>query len=132
MKGLILDTSMAMEWFAQDGLPEALAKRSLLDDHVALVPHLWRFEVTSVVSRWRRQGKISEADATWLIRELMQLPFAIVDEGDPETIVNLALAHDLSTYDATYLHVAMTTGEPLATLDRQLQRAAKAVGVACL
>lgn len=49
-----------------------------------------------------------------------------------QSIVTLALAHDLSTYDATYLHVAMTTGEPLATLDRQLQRAAASVGVACL
>lgn len=132
MKGLVLDTSMAMEWFADDGLPEAVAKRALLDNHVVLVPHLWRFEVTSVVSRWRRQGRINEADATWLLGELMQLPFAIVDEGDPEAIVQVALTHELSTYDATYLHVAMTTGEPLATLDRGLLRAADAVGVACL
>ena len=132
MKGFILDTSMAMEWFADDGLPEALARRTLLDDHVALVPHLWRFEVISVVARWRRQGKISEADAAWLLGELMALPFAIVEEGDPEAIVTLALAHDLSTYDATYLHVAMISGEPLATLDRRLQEAAAAVGVTCL
>jgi predicted nucleic acid-binding protein len=62
----------------------------------------------------------------------MTIPFAIVDEGDPETIVNLALHHGLTTYDATYLHLAMTTGEPLATLDLQLQRAAEAVGVTCL
>lgn len=132
MNGLILDTSMAMEWFAIDALPEALKKRSLLDDHFVLVPHLWRFEVSNVVWRWRRQEKITQAGATWLLGELMRLPFAVVEEGDPETIVNLALAHDLSTYDATYLHVAMTTGEPLATLDRQLQRAAESVGVACL
>jgi predicted nucleic acid-binding protein len=62
----------------------------------------------------------------------MQVPFAIVEEGDPEAIVNLALAHDLSAYDATYLQVAMISGEPLATLDRRLQEAAVAVGVTCL
>lgn len=132
MKGIVLDTSMAMEWFAVDAHPDALARRALLDDHVVLVPHIWRFEVTSVVSRWRRQGKITEATSAWLLGELMSLPFAIVDEGDPEAIVALALAHDLSTYDATYLHVAMTTGEPLATLDRRLVSAAGSVGVHCL
>lgn len=132
MKGFILDTSMAMEWFADAPAPGALERRSLLDDHVALVPHLWRFEVMNVVNIWRRRQIVSEAEGAWILREAMQVPFAIVDEGDPETIVTLALAHDLSTYDATYLHVAMTTGEPLATLDRGLQRAAESVGVACL
>lgn len=132
MRGLILDTSLAVEWFAADAGPEALGKRDLLDDHVVLVPHLWRFEVASVLTRWRKQGKISEAESVYLLKELMLLPFAIVDEGDLEAVMVLALTHDLSTYDATYLHVAMTTGEPLATLDRGLIRAAESVGVTCL
>lgn len=132
MKGLILDASMAMEWFAEEPAPTALDKRSLLDDHVALVPHLWRFEVMNVVNVWRRHNALTEAEGAWLLREVMALPFAVVDEGDPEAIVALALRHHLTTYDATYLHVAMTTGEPLATLDQKLRRAAESVGVHCL
>ncbi len=132
MKGLILDASMAMEWFTEEPAPTALDKRALLDDHVALVPHHWRFEVLSVVSVWRRHNALTEAEGAWLLREAMALPFAVVDEGDPEVIVSLALTHRLTTYDATYLHVAMTTGEPLATLDRRLLEAAEAVGVHCL
>ncbi len=132
MKGLILDASMAMEWFAEDVKPEALAVRNLLDDHVVLVPHLWRFEVMNVVNVWRRHNALTEAEGAWLLREVMALPFAVVDEGDPEAIVALAVTHHLTTYDATYLHVAMTTGEPLATLDRKLRRAAESVGVPCL
>jgi predicted nucleic acid-binding protein len=132
VKGLILDASMTMEWFADEPSLAALEKRSLLDDHVALVPHLWRFEVMNVVNSWRRRRIVSEAEGAWILRVAMQVPFAIVEEGDPEAIVNLALAHDLSAYDATYLHVAMISGEPLATLDRRLQEAAVAVGVTCL
>ncbi len=132
MKGFILDASMAMEWFADEPAAGALERRTLLDDHVALVPHLWRFEVMNVVNLWRRRRIVTEAEGSVLLRDLMALPFAILEEGDPEAIVNLALAHDLSTYDATYLHLAMISGEPLATLDRQLQQAAESVGVTCL
>jgi len=132
VKGLILDASMAMEWFTESPSPGALERRSLLDHHVALVPHLWRFEVMNVVNTWRRRGFLSEAEGSLILREVMTIPLAVVDEGDPETIVKLALDHDLTTYDATYLHVAMATGEPLATLDKALIRAAGAVGVSCL
>ena len=132
MRGFILDASMAMEWFADEPSAGALEKRTLLDDHVALVPHLWRFEVMNVVNIWRRRRIITEAEGSVILGEVMALPFATVEEGDPEAIVALALAHDLSTYDATYLHVAMISGEPLATLDRRLQEAAAAVGVTCL
>ncbi len=132
MKGFILDASMAMEWFTDEPAAGALERRTLLDDHVALVPHLWRFEVMNVVNIWRQRRIITEAEGSVILGELMELPFAIVEEGDPEAIVNLALAHDLSAHDATYLHVAMISGEPLATLDTQLQKAAAAVGVTCL
>lgn len=40
-----------------------------------------------------------------------------------------AYAHDLTAYDTTYLLLAKDRGLPLATLDRQLARAAVASGV---
>ncbi len=132
MKGFILDASLALEWFSEGASREALAKRSLLDDHVALVPHLWRFEVTNVIASWRKHGKISAADSTWTLHEILQIPSAIVDEGSADSIVSLALEYNLSAYDSTYLNVAMITGEPLATLDRSLISAAKKAGVHCL
>jgi predicted nucleic acid-binding protein len=45
-------------------------------------------------------------------------------------ILSLARAQELSAYDAAYLHVAITHGLPLATLDEALRRAAAACGVA--
>jgi len=40
-----------------------------------------------------------------------------------------ALAHGLTSYDVTYLLLARDRGLPLATLDRNLARAAKVQGV---
>ncbi len=132
MKTFVLDASLALEWFAAGASTEVLAKRSLLDDHVAVVPTLWRFEVMNAVTTWRRRGDISHADCAVLLHDIMQIPFGTVDEGDPELVVSLASAHGLSAYDATYLRVAMITGDPLATLDAALKRVANEVGVTCL
>ncbi len=132
MKSFILDASLALEWFSTDAAPEVLARRSLLDDHVALVPTLWRFDVMNAVTTWQRRGDISHADCAVLLHDIMQLPFGTVDEGDPELVVSLAATHGLSAYDATYLRVAMVTGDPLATLDGSMKKVANAVGVTCL
>ena len=42
--------------------------------------------------------------------------------------LGLARAHDLSTYDAAYLELALRQGLPLATLDEPLRDALRAVG----
>lgn len=44
----------------------------------------------------------------------------------------LARAHQLSSYDASYLELAMRLGLPLATLDKDLAKAATSVGVPLL
>jgi predicted nucleic acid-binding protein len=41
----------------------------------------------------------------------------------------LARRHKLSAYDASYLELAIRLGVPLATLDVDLQKAAKKAGV---
>jgi predicted nucleic acid-binding protein len=50
------------------------------------------------------------------------------------TITTLALGrrHHLSSYDAAYLELAMRLGLPLATLDKNLRKAAQAEGIAVL
>ena len=132
MKGFVLDASLALEWFSAEASGAALEKRSLLDNRVAVVPALWRYEVMSAITRWQRQSKVTAAEAALLLSNALQLPFAVVEEGSPDSVVEAAIAHGLSAYDATYLRAAMVTGEPLATLDTSLIRAAAAVGVECL
>jgi predicted nucleic acid-binding protein len=71
----------------------------------------------------------SEAEAR---NTLIALPI-VVDPVDRrrafEDIPRLARAHGLTTYDASYLEVAVRLGIPLATLDRTLAKAAADEGV---
>ena len=50
----------------------------------------------------------------------------------PQRAVDLARAHRLTVYDALYLETAIRRGLPLATLDRDLRKAARAAGVEVL
>ena len=47
-----------------------------------------------------------------------------------QSVMALSLAHNLSAYDASYLHVALSESLPLATLDSRLREAAEAAGCA--
>ena len=45
------------------------------------------------------------------------------------SLSTLARPHQLTAYDAVYLDLAITRGVPLYTLDKNLQQAAKKLGV---
>ena len=63
---------------------------------------------------------------------LSSLPIAIDDETAERAfpaIIGLAPGHGLTSYDAAYLDLAVRRGLPLASLDRDLRKAAQAVGV---
>lgn len=132
MKAFVLDASLTMEWFSSGASVDAVAKRGLFEDRVAVVPHLWRFEVMNVLATWRHRGDITSAQGTRILNSALTLPYAVIDEGSAEAVVELAKAHGLSAYDATYLRVAIVTGEPLASLDQKLINAAGKEGIECL
>jgi predicted nucleic acid-binding protein len=46
-----------------------------------------------------------------------------------DSVTNLAIRYDISVYDASYLELAIRDGLPLATLDKELARAAQEAGV---
>jgi predicted nucleic acid-binding protein len=56
-----------------------------------------------------------------------ELPISVENESPEKTmkeLLGLARAHHLSSYDASYLELAMRKGLPLATLDDKLRKAA--------
>ena len=98
-----------------------------LIDGEALVPGIWPLEVANVLLVAERNQRLGEADSTRFVSLLRQLP-VIVETEAPERVMGeiLALAreHRLSSYDASYLDLAMRSGLPIATLDKTLKRAA--------
>ena len=106
-----------------------MRKRSLCDERVALVPTIWRPEIVNFVARQQMKGRITAAQAAEMLHQIIQLPMGVVDDPTPAELLALSTRFQLTAYDALYLHAAMVSGEPLATLNAGFARAAGAAGV---
>ena len=132
----VVDNSIVMSWCFQDETNQySDAVLGSLSEATALVPSIWPLEVINVLLVAERRKRISEADSVRFTTLLSQLPI-VVEYERPEQIMKdiLALARvkKLSSYDASYLDLAMRKGLPLATLDKGLKQAAIAVDVKIL
>ncbi len=130
----VLDASATLAWaFDEDGFGEVLG--GLIRDSTPVVPWLWRLEVTNAILVKERRKILSPADGTRLLGLLDELGVEVVGEPVTRTLAalaELARAHDLSSYDATYLELAIALEAPLLTTDVALRRASIACGVALL
>ena len=135
----VLDNSVTMRWFFGDGKPAELRYAGLVLDSLnrasAVVPVTWGLEVANVIARAEAKAIVTEARS----RTFLELLEGINIEVDQATFsrslsdtLQLARRYRLSAYDASYLELALRRSLPLATLDEDLQKAAKNAGVARL
>ncbi len=125
----VIDNSVVMSWCFQDE-----ASRSAdfildrLEEATAFVPSIWPLEVGNVLLVAERHQRLGEGDSARFLALLSELPIRI-DQESPERmfkeILALARRQNLSSYDASYLDLAMRKGLPLATFDKRLLAAAK-------
>jgi len=131
--GFVLDTSVTMSWcFEDEANAYADAVLESLIHVKALAPAAWPLEISNVLAVAERCGRIDKAGSVRFINLLMQLPIMVEVETPQRVfgeILTLAREYHLSSYDASYLDLAMREGIPLATQDRRLQAAAKQTGV---
>ncbi len=132
----VIDNSVVMTWCFND--EDSQYTDSILNklvDATAFVPSIWPLEVTNVLLVAERKKRLGEADSTRFMALLTELPI-IVDQEPPERMIKeifaLARKHNLSSYDASYLDLAMRKGLPIATLDKNLLAAAKRSKVSIL
>jgi predicted nucleic acid-binding protein len=130
VNGFVLDASVCLSWFLTkpDSGP-AWAKIDLLDERVPVVPAIWRLEVSNVIATHVRTRGLSVDSARTMLAEILSIPVAVIDESPTPTIMRLAIDRGLTSYDASYLDVALRSGWPLVTLDHELVRAASEAGV---
>ena len=132
----VLDNSVTMRWFFGDGKPRELAYAANVLDAMkkasAMVPVTWGLEVANVIARAEAKGSVTEARSGAFLEMLEGVDI----EVDAATFVHalsdtlqLARRYKLSSYDASYLELALRSGLPLATLDEDLLKAAKKAGV---
>ena len=132
----VLDNSVTMRWFFGDGKPQELVYAGKVLDAMklasALVPATWGLEVANVIARAEAKSLVTEARSSAFLEMLGDMDI----EVDASTFLHslshtleLARRYNLSAYDASYLELALRLGLPLATLDEDLQKAAKKAGV---
>lgn len=132
----VLGNSVAMCWLLADGKPGDVAYAEAvlgsLAGMQAVVPSLWALEVANVLVKCETRGLVTEARSQGFIALLERLTI-VADHATPTqalgATLQLARRYTLSSYDAAYLELALRTDSPLATLDPDLKKAAKAAGV---
>ena len=130
------DNSVVMTWcFEDQSSPYADAILESLSTREALVPAIWPLDVANVLVGAERRGRLSPSDSAQFVELLAGLPIQAVQQTSKRVlsdVLGLARNQDLSSYDASYLDLAMRSGCPLATLDQALREAAGRVQVPLL
>lgn len=133
---LVLDSSVTLAWLFTEELTDPVRRVfERVTASRAWVPSLWRLEVANSLHMAARRHRISAA-----FRDDSLSDLALLNIGtDPDTdafawsdTLQLADAHGLTLYDASYLELAQRLVLPLATLDEDLRKAAAVIGVGLL
>lgn len=126
---LVLDTSATIARLWEDETTPAIERLfELIRDHGAWVPSLWRLEVANALEMDVRRGRHPPEFRDGALADLALFSIQV----DPQTdlhawgpTLRLAEKHRLTVYDSAYLELALRRRLPLATLDRELRKAAE-------
>ncbi len=134
VKPFVLDCSVVLTWFfADEADPYADKVAEALTRITAVVPALFHLEIANTLVVGERRKRSTEAQATAFLARLAALPIRVDDQTVARAwsdTIALARIHELSTYDAAYLEIAVRQSLAMATTDEKLEAAAKAIGVA--
>ena len=137
IKTFILDASVTLPWCFEDE-PSAYAE-GVLDllgqEFEAVVPAVWPLEITNALLSALRKKRITQTKAVSFLERLRGLPIAVEEASLARVFDHIFLqsqASQVTSYDGSYLELAMRKHVPLATLDEPLLKAAQALGVEIL
>ena len=132
MTAFVLDNSVAMRWLlasnkASDQRYAESVLKSLANAQ-AIVPNLWHLEAANVLLSATNRKEIEISEVERFTFQLENLPITVDTLTANQVFghtISLAKAYRLSSYDAAYLELALREGLPLATLDKDLLKAAR-------
>lgn len=133
MSDLVLDASLALQWFLEDEADRqyGLSVLHSLSAKRAVVPILWFYEVGNGLLMAYRRKRITFDQIDGFLTRLRALPIEAAEQVPTEVLELPVIAqkHNLTNYDAAYLALALRLSLPLATTDADLRRAAATAGV---
>lgn len=127
---LVVDNSVFRAWcIGDEDEPEADAAMERVAEEGGIVPRIRWFEMRNALLLNERRNRISPQQVSDTLAATRALRVVFDDRHDDSQILTLAPRFGLTVYDAAYLEIAFRRSLPLATLDRRLLRAARAIGV---
>jgi len=128
----VLDCSVTLPWFLED-------ERTAFTDSLLLaakrteywLPGIWCLEFPNALLVAERKRRIERSRRLEALDQVLKLLLRVDPvQVDLRVISAVAEKHDLSTYDAAYMELALRRGFGLITLDRALADAGAAEGIA--
>ena len=127
---LIVDASVVVAWFARNQASDYTDRiRRQARNQRLHVPAVWPLEFANALWQLQRRKLLSDVQVDTII-DLAE-PLDVVVHGEslvPRRLVAVARKHDLTTYDALYLDLALALRYPVACRDGSLKGALRAAG----
>jgi predicted nucleic acid-binding protein len=130
---VVVDASVALAWCFPDEASEYADEVLVaLRGRTIVVPAVWGLEIANGMLVGERRKRLKWPEILRFVGLLDGL--SILQNGQPvsehvSNVLPLARAYGLSAYDAAYLELAIRHSAPLATLDGDLQKAARRAGI---
>lgn len=129
----VLDASITLTWCFPDEKDDAairLLRRMAMDTGAA--PSIWPLEIANAMVGGERRRRITRSSADEFIRLINSFNIEVDEDASHRAlaqVLDTAREYDLSSYDASYLDLAIRRRLPLATADAKLATAATRAGV---
>lgn len=135
----VIDNLVVMHWLFGDGASTDIGYANRIlgimqkEGCVAMAPAVWPLEVGNVIASAESRNLLPEARSAEFLALLQDMAIEIELRSSERALTDrlqLARRHKLSTYDASYLELALREGSPLATNDIDLRKAITRTGCA--
>jgi predicted nucleic acid-binding protein len=130
----VLDCSIVLRWALKEGEGVSFDLEKVAA-YGGVVPSIWHLEVANVLLLKVRHKRLPAKELEPVLADIARLKIAVDERTDEfawTMTLRLAEKHLLSAYDAAYLELALRRGLALATLDKDLAKAAAAERVMVL
>lgn len=130
---IIADISVVLAWlFKEEQTTKALDVLRRVEKEGLLVPPLWWSELENGILMGERRGRKTPAETSAFLNLVRALPIRTDDTPRhrvSDDILDIGRRHNLTSYDAIYLELAVREGAPLATFDEAMRKCARGIGV---
>ena len=131
MTAFVIDNSVAIAWFLPNqatAYTDRLLERAMT--RTLHAPSVWPLEFANALWGLQRRKLLSAEQVDEIVEKGEALAVEVDRHSPPMSLVlMLSRRHRLSTYDASYLELALRLRLPLAAKDGPLVEAAKKAGV---